>query len=145
MSRFSTVLVTLTVALTPYLSHSRKPTLVTKKSHKLLWSQLNTRSPDIFTLLQSDPINDTEPESFGEEQRKYPKLSETITSYKMKRKIALQSSLFTSEDNTLYYVDSKQKHLKRLAHPTHLKDRSCQRHMLVGLVATSPGEGSMLL
>ena len=87
-------------------------------------------SPDISTLFRSDPI-DTEPESFGEEQRKGPELSEIIhfiqteelpQEEKRARKIALQSSLFTVADDTLYYVDSKQKHLKRVAVPTHLKE-----------------------
>ena len=41
--------------------------------------------------------------------------------HKTARKITLQESLFTIDDQVLYYIDPKQKHQKRVVVPSHLQ------------------------
>ena len=88
-------------------------------------------TPDIATLLNSNPAN-LVTESFADEQRKDPDLLEIINfiqkeelphEEKRARKIAVQASLFTMEDDMLCYVDPKQKHQKRVAVPRHLQEQ----------------------
>ena len=84
-------------------------------------------APDIATLLSANHAN----LGFADEQHKDPDLLE-ITNFiqkeelpheqKCARKIALQASLSTMEDD-MCYVDLKQKHRKRVAVPRHLQEQ----------------------
>lgn len=43
--------------------------------------------------------------------------------HKTARKITLQASLFTIDDQVIYYIDPKQKHQKRVVVPSHLQEQ----------------------
>ena len=70
--------------------------------------------------------------SFAREQRKDEKINQVIlfleteklsSDDKKARKVALQSSNFTIEDEVLYFLDSKHNHRKRAVVPSHLRER----------------------
>ena len=85
--------------------------------------------PSNTPLLQLDP-SPVESETIVQEQRKDPELLEIIQfleteelpeDEKRARRIALQRSLFAVVNETLYYLDPKQDHRKRVAVPKHLR------------------------
>ena len=81
-------------------------------------------------------------DSFAEEQRTDPDLQEIVDflekeelPYEQKRaqKIALQASLFTIEDQILFYIDPKQKHHKRVVVPRHLQEQILKENHSSGM------------
>lgn len=96
---------------------------------------------DIQTLLNAEPAC-TEPDHFSDEQRKDPDLREIIVflqkeklpdDEKRARKIALQAPLFTIEDQTLFYIDPKQKHQRRVVVPNHLQEQILKENHSSGM------------
>ena len=94
--------------------------------------------PDIHTLLNKDPTY-IKLDSFANEQRKDPTLKEIVIflekeelplEQKRARKIALQASLFTIEDQILFYIDPKQQHRKRVVVPKHLQEQILKEKLL---------------
>ena len=85
--------------------------------------------PDNPALLNVEPEN-AMPDSFAREQQKDSDVQEIIEFleseqllYDQKRacKIALQASLFTIDDQILYYINPKQKHQKRVVVLSHVR------------------------
>ena len=57
-----------------------------------------------------------------QEIRDFLEKEELPADSKRARKVALQSPLFVIEDQVLYYLDQRQKRLKRTVVPSHLKE-----------------------
>lgn len=83
----------------------------------------------IQRLLAASPEN-TEPKSFGEEQRMDQQVLEVIRFLEMEelpgdpkraRKVATQQSLFSLIDDVLYFIDPKRDHAQRIVVPSHLR------------------------
>ena len=96
---------------------------------------------DIRSLLNAEPLS-TLPDSFAAKQLQDPELQEIIDflendelplDQKRARKIAMQSSLFTLEDQILFYIDPKQKHRKRVAVPRHLLEQVLKENHSTGM------------
>ncbi len=96
---------------------------------------------DIRSLLNEGPAC-VVPDSFASEQRKDLALQEIIDflekeelpyEQKRARKIALQASLFTIDDNILFYIDPKQKHRKRVVVPSHLQKQILKENHSSGM------------
>ena len=102
------------------------------RAHVATVTTTTTSDPsNIQTLLRTEPEKAV-PDSFAEEQRKDPALLEIFgflqkgelpSEERRARKIALQASLFTIDDEILYYVDPRQKQQRRVAVPRHLYEQ----------------------
>ena len=100
------------------------------------------QSDSISPLLREPAQEGLTPCSFAEEQSRDPELQEIIAflktgelpmEEKRARRIALQGSLFVLEEDTLYYVDPKLDHRRRIAVPSHLKQQILQENNASGM------------
>ena len=100
------------------------------------------QSDSISSLLREPAQEGLTPCSFAEEQSRDPELQEIIAFLKTRelpmeekraRRIALQGSLFMLEEDTLYYVDPKLDHRRRIAVPSHLKQQILQENHASGM------------
>ena len=99
----------------------------------------------IHELLGASPTDVTHI-AFAVEQNRDPELLEIKRFIQLKelpederraRRIAIQRELFVLEENTLYYLNLKQGHRKRVAVPCHLRHRILSEHHSLVLVDTS--------
>ena len=91
---------------------------------------------EIADLLETPPCPNQDGD-LAAEQRKDPDLKQVIdflltgnlpTEEKTARQVILQKSLFTIQQDILYYVDPRQTHQLRVAVPRHLREELLQEH-----------------
>jgi hypothetical protein len=84
-----------------------------------------------------EPPQDVQNECFAPEQQKDTEIKEIIDYValgdlpkddKRARRIALQWSMFTIEDEVLFYLDPKQQHRKQIVVPKHLHQQVLEEH-----------------
>ena len=109
----------------------------TESDYQMPYSVTSEAVETIRTLIESaeDPENCHPPVDFATEQKKDSNVREIFDFVKKgilpkddcrARRLALQESLFTITGGTLYFLDPKRKHLKRVVVPRHLQKQILQ-------------------
>ena len=95
------------------------------------------RSQNISTLLTDAPARQTEASSFATEQRKDVQLLQLMQFLEtgqlpeddnLAKKVAGQATQFILVDQTLYFLDPRRNHKKRIVVPTQLREQLIQEH-----------------